>query len=76
PAWARAVLVARTCPGGLGAGEVGAVLGRPVVAELVHDRSALPRGERGEPPQTGPRTPLGQVVRRLLPRLQRAVSGG
>lgn len=76
PVWSRAVLVARTAPGGVGAAEVGEVLGRPVVAELVHDRSALPRGERGEPPQTGLRTPLGQVVRRLLPRLQRAVTGG
>lgn len=72
PAWARAVLVARTSPGGVGAGEVGVALGRSVAAELVHDRAALARGERGEPPQTGARTPLGQVTRRLLPRLTTA----
>ncbi|MEI4272571.1 septum site-determining protein Ssd [Klenkia sp. LSe6-5] len=76
PVWGRAVVVARTAPGGVGAGEVATALGRPVAAELVHDRSAQARGERGEPPQVGARTPLGQVVRRLLPRLdQRAVAG-
>ncbi len=70
-AWARAVLVVRTAPGGLSPGEVAAVLGRPVAAELGPDRSAFVRGERGEPPQTGPRSPLGQVSRQLLARLGR-----
>ncbi len=69
PVWGRVAVVARTAPGGVGAAEVALALGRPVVAELVHDRSALARGERGEPPQVGARTPLGQVVRRLLPRV-------
>jgi secretion/DNA translocation related CpaE-like protein len=69
PAWGRAAVVARTAPGGLGAAEVGTALRRPVVAELVHDRAALARGERGEPPQVGARTPLGQVSRRLLAHL-------
>ncbi|MEI4276955.1 septum site-determining protein Ssd [Klenkia terrae] len=69
PVWGRAALVARTTPGGVGAAEVATALGRPVVAELVHDRSAPARAERGEPPQVGARTPLGQVVRRLLPRV-------
>lgn len=67
PAWGRVSLVARTSPGGLGPAEITTALGRQVVAELVHDRSAAARGERGEPPQVGARTPLGQVVRRLLP---------
>ncbi|WP_243469650.1 septum site-determining protein Ssd [Klenkia marina] len=67
--WGRAAVVARTAPGGVGAEEVATALGRPVVAELAHDRSALARGERGEPPQVGARTPLGQVTRKLLPRL-------
>jgi hypothetical protein len=43
------------------------------VAELAHDRAALARGERGEPPQVGARTPLGQVSRRLLARLAERV---
>lgn len=77
PAWGRAVVVARTAPGGLSPAEVGSVLGRPVVGELTHDRSALVRGERGEPPQTGARTPLGQLSRHLLVRAgRRAVAAG
>ena len=69
--WARADVVARTAPGGLSPAEVGVALGRTVVAELGHDRSALVRGERGEPPQVGARTPLGQVSRVLHARLAR-----
>lgn len=70
-AWSRAVVVARTAPGGLSPAEVGAALGRPVVAELGHDRSALVRGERGEPPQVGARSPFGQVARTLQARTAR-----
>jgi hypothetical protein len=53
-------------PGGLDRAEVADVVGRPVLAELPHDRSAVPRGERGEPPLVGPRSPLGNVARRIL----------
>lgn len=75
--WARAEVVVRTAPGGLSPAEVGAALGRTVLAELGHDRSALVRGERGEPPQVGARTPLGQVSRLLHARLaRRGVSAG
>ncbi len=75
--WGRAAVVARTAPGGLSPAEVGTALGRPVVAELGHDRSALVRGERGEPPQVGARSPLGQVSRQLLARLaRRSVAAG
>ena len=35
-------------------------MGRPVLAELPHDRSAVPRGERGEPPTVTARSPLGE----------------
>ncbi|QNG37416.1 septum formation initiator [Geodermatophilaceae bacterium NBWT11] len=70
PAWGRALVVTRAVPGGVPSAEVGSVLGRPVVAELGHDRSAVARGERGEPPLTGARAPLGQVSRQLLARLR------
>jgi secretion/DNA translocation related CpaE-like protein len=64
--WAAAQLVVGRVPGGLERAEVADVVGRPVLAELPHDRSAVPRGERGEPPQVGPRSPLGTVARRIL----------
>jgi secretion/DNA translocation related CpaE-like protein len=64
--WASAQLVVRTQAGGLSRQEVADVVGRPVIAELPHDRSAVPRGERGEPPAVAPRSPLGGVARRLL----------
>jgi secretion/DNA translocation related CpaE-like protein len=64
--WAAAQLVVRAVAGGLSRDEVADVVGRPVLAELPHDRSAVPRGERGEPPVVAPRSPLGGVVRRLL----------
>jgi secretion/DNA translocation related CpaE-like protein len=64
--WSQAQLVARSVAGGLTRDQVGDVAGRPVLAELPHDRSAVPRGERGEPPGIGPRSPLGGVARRVL----------
>jgi secretion/DNA translocation related CpaE-like protein len=64
--WSAAQLVAGRVPGGLSRGEVATVVGRPVLAELPHDRSAVPRGERGEPPDLAPRSPLGIVARRIL----------
>jgi hypothetical protein len=64
--WAAAQLVVRPVAGGLSRSEVADVVGRPVIAELPHDRSATPRGERGEPPAVAPRSPLGGVARRLL----------
>ncbi|MCV2491759.1 septum formation initiator [Geodermatophilus sp. YIM 151500] len=66
PPWGRAQLVVRPVPGGLARGEVADVVGRPVLAELPHDRGAVPRGERGEPPVVAPRSPLGSVARRVL----------
>jgi len=68
--WAAAQLVVGRMPGGLERAEVADVVGRPVLAELPHDRSAVPRGERGEPPQVGPRSPLGNVARRILAELR------
>jgi hypothetical protein len=53
-------------PGGLTRADVADVVGRPVVAELAHDRTAVPRSERGEPPEIGGRSPLGGVARRIL----------
>jgi secretion/DNA translocation related CpaE-like protein len=64
--WAAARLVMRPVPGGLSRAEVADVVGRPVVAELAHDRSAVPRGERGEPPAVAARSPFGAVARRVL----------
>jgi secretion/DNA translocation related CpaE-like protein len=64
--WAGAVLVVRHVPGGLARDEVADVVGLPVLAELAHDRSAVPRGERGEPPLVSARSPLGAVARRIL----------
>ncbi|HET6393605.1 MAG TPA: septum site-determining protein Ssd [Blastococcus sp.] len=70
--WAGAQLVVREVPGGLARGEVADVVGRPVLADLAHDRSAVPRGERGEPPQVSARSPLGVVARRVLAALRTA----
>jgi len=64
--WSAAQLVAGRVPGGLGPDEVAAVVGRPVLAELPHDRTAVARGERGEPPDVGARSPLGSVARRIV----------
>lgn len=70
--WAGAQLVLRQVPGGLTADEVADLVGRPVLAQLGHDRSAVPRGERGEPPLVTARSPLGVVARRILGALQTA----
>jgi hypothetical protein len=64
--WSAARVVVRPVPGGLSVQDVAAVAGRPVAGELGHDRGALPRGERGEPPAVGPRSLLGALARRLL----------
>jgi secretion/DNA translocation related CpaE-like protein len=64
--WAGAHLLVRRVPGGLSRQEVADVVGRPVLADLAHDRSAVPRGERGEPPLISARSPLGAVARRIL----------
>jgi secretion/DNA translocation related CpaE-like protein len=68
-AWSSARLVVRPVAGGLSAAEVADVVGRPALAELGHDRSAVARGERGEPPHMGVRSPLGSLSRRLLAEL-------
>ncbi|MGY1698488.1 septum site-determining protein Ssd [Geodermatophilus sp. SYSU D00766] len=70
--WGAARLVVREVPGGLSTAEVTAVTGRPVLAALAHDRGAVARGERGEPPAVTPRSPLGSVARALLGELVRA----
>nr|WP_221203646.1 septum site-determining protein Ssd [Modestobacter versicolor] len=67
--WSSAVVVFRVLPGGLSRGQVADVVGRPVVAELAVDRSAVPRSERGEPPSVAARSPFGLVSRQLLGRL-------
>jgi secretion/DNA translocation related CpaE-like protein len=67
--WSSARLVVRPVSGGLSRDDVADVVGRPVLAELSHDRGAVPRGERGEPPSTSPRSPLGRVARRILAEL-------
>jgi secretion/DNA translocation related CpaE-like protein len=67
--WSSAHLVVRPVSGGLARDDVADVVGRPVLAELTHDRSAVPRGERGEPPIGSPRSPLGRVARRILAEL-------
>src|SRR4051794_3773602 len=70
-AWSAAVVVVRPVPGGPSRQEVADVLGRPVLADLGHDRSAAPRGERGEPPVVSARSPLGVLARKLLAELPR-----
>jgi secretion/DNA translocation related CpaE-like protein len=72
--WWTARLVVRCVPGGLSPGEVADVVGLPLLAELPHDRAAVSRGERGEPPAVGPRTPLGALARQVAGRL-REVAG-
>lgn len=67
--WSTARLVVRPLPGGLSVAEVADLVGRPVVAELRHDRAALARGERGEPPLLSGRAPFGVAARRLLAEL-------
>ena len=67
--WSAARLVVRPLPGGLSVAEVADLDGRPVVAELRHDRAALARGERGEPPLLSGRAPFGVAARRLLAEL-------
>lgn len=64
--WSTARLVVRSVAGGLSRDEVADVVGRPVLGELPHDRSAAPRGERGEPPSVSPRSPLGSLARLVL----------
>jgi secretion/DNA translocation related CpaE-like protein len=64
--WSAAQLVLRPVPGGLSRDDVAEVVGRPVVADLPFDRSAAPRGERGEPPAVSARSPLGGLARRVL----------
>lgn len=64
--WSAGRLVVRQVPGGLAPDEVADLVGRPVLAELRHDRSAVPRGECGEPPSVLPRSPLGSLARRVL----------
>jgi secretion/DNA translocation related CpaE-like protein len=70
-AWAGARVVSRPVPGGLTRQEIADVVGRPVFAELGHDRSAVARGERGEPPSVAARSPLGVLCRQLLAELPR-----
>jgi secretion/DNA translocation related CpaE-like protein len=64
--WSAARLVFRQVPGGLSRDEVADVVRRPVLGDLPHDRSAVPRGERGEPPAVSSRSPLGSLARRVL----------
>ena len=73
--WTGAQLVVRQVLGGLTRDEVADVVGRPVLTELAHDRSAVPRGERGEPPLVSARSPLGVVARRVLAALPTPGSG-
>jgi secretion/DNA translocation related CpaE-like protein len=70
--WAAARLVVRQVPGGLSREEVAAVVGRPVLADLPHDRGAGARAERGEPPAVGARAPLGRLAGRVLAELRPA----
>ena len=69
--WSRAALVVRSVPGGLSAAEVEDAVGLPVVAVLGHDRTAVPRGERGDPPSVAARSPLGAAARRVVSALAR-----
>jgi secretion/DNA translocation related CpaE-like protein len=64
--WSRAQIVVRRLPGGLTADDVADLVGREVLAELPHDRWAVSRGERGEPPGIAPKSAWGSVCRRLL----------
>ncbi|MGY1770349.1 septum site-determining protein Ssd [Blastococcus sp. SYSU D00813] len=64
--WAGARLVVRSVAEGLDPAEVAGILRLELLAELPHDRRAVARGERGEPPPTGPRTPWGAAARAVL----------
>jgi secretion/DNA translocation related CpaE-like protein len=68
--WSAARLVVRRVAGGLSPREVAEVVGRPVLAELPHDRSAVARAERGEPPLVTGRSPWAVLGRRLLEQLE------
>jgi secretion/DNA translocation related CpaE-like protein len=70
--WAAARLVVRAVPGGLSRAEVEEVVGRPVLADLPHDRSAMARAERGEPPSVAARAPLGRMAVQILGQLRSA----
>jgi hypothetical protein len=70
--WSSAQLVVRSVGGGLSPADVAEVVGRPVLVEVGHDRSAVPRGERGEPPMGSARSPLGRLARRVLAELAAA----
>jgi secretion/DNA translocation related CpaE-like protein len=67
--WGSALVVSRPVPGGLTRAEITDVIGRPVLAELAADRSAVARSERGEPPSVAARSPFGLLSRQLLGRL-------
>jgi hypothetical protein len=69
PPWSAAHLVVRRVPGGLAPDEVAGVVGRPVLAEVAHDRTAGPRAERGAPPPVTGRSAWGVAGRRLLAEL-------
>ncbi len=73
--WAEARLVVRQVAGGLSRDEVADVVGRPVLGGLPHDRSVVPRGERGEPPAVSPRSPLGSLARLALDALAPRTTG-
>jgi secretion/DNA translocation related CpaE-like protein len=73
--WSAAHVVVGRIPGGLSCADVADLVGRPVVAELAHDRSAAPRGERGQPPEVGVRSPLGGVARRILTVVRSGAAG-
>jgi secretion/DNA translocation related CpaE-like protein len=73
-AWSGAQLVVRQVAAGLSSDEVADVVGRPVLCELPHDRSAVPRGERGEPPAVTPRSPLGGAARQVLAAVRNAAA--
>ncbi|WP_346621445.1 septum site-determining protein Ssd [Blastococcus montanus] len=64
--WSSARLVVRAVPGGLDADDVAEVVERPLLGVVPHDRGAVARAERGEPPGATARSPLGGVARRVL----------
>ena len=72
--WSAAHLVVGRVPGGLSRDDVAQVVDRPVLAELSHDRGAVPRCERGEPPSVAARSPLGGVARRILTEVRAGAS--
>lgn len=64
--WSTAALVVRPVAGGLSRDDVAELVGLPVLADAPSDRSAVVRGERGQPPAVSSRAPLGGLVRRVL----------